>query len=153
MKRVACIDTCRVHSPVRLHRTHHHHEPKELLLLEAATAIKASKRTIQGSPCHQQSRASFVLLFERIPSTRALECILFRCGSCDKSFKVRSRRRVLFVCVRGSGKIQQWLWWCHAYKAWLLLTLSHSLTRGLPQEFSSRMHWSVVDFGFQPQLA
>jgi hypothetical protein len=39
MKRVACIDTCRVHSPVRLHRTHHHHEAKELLLLEATTAI------------------------------------------------------------------------------------------------------------------
>jgi hypothetical protein len=56
MKRVACIDTCRVHSPVRLHRTHHHHEAKELLLLEAATAIKASKRTIQGRE-HQQQQS------------------------------------------------------------------------------------------------
>ncbi len=56
MKRVACIDTCRVHSPVRLHRTHHHHEAKELLLLEAATAIKASKRTIQGME-HQQKQS------------------------------------------------------------------------------------------------
>ncbi len=55
MKRVACIDTSRVHSPVRLHRTHHHHEAKELLLLEAATAIKASKRTIQGKE-HQQEQ-------------------------------------------------------------------------------------------------
>lgn len=56
MKRVACIDTCRVHSPVRLHRTRHHHEAKELLLLEAATAIKASKRTIEGRE-HQQQQS------------------------------------------------------------------------------------------------